>query len=154
MYYCNLCIVNNIPFSSVSILNLNTLNNSDGQGLHPNVSEPNIQTVSTVASCNFCMECNPECCICPDNICIDPYRICDTCLICSYVLDKNEFKKVYEDYTSKFQNFVSAIHFNARSLSKNFKSISKLIDENEINFDLIAMTEIKLIKKGNPLLSR
>ena len=103
-----------------------------------------LQTVVTDVICSLCLECNPECSSCADNICVNPMRVCDTCLICSYVLDKYEFSRVFTEYTSNFQNFVSAIHFNARSLSKNLKSISALLSESEINFDLIAITDTKL----------
>ena len=43
---------------------------------------------------------------------------------------------------------MSTIHLNARSLSENLKSISNLVEDSTINFDLIGITETK-IKKQN-----
>ena len=59
-------------------------------------------------------------------------------------MNKNEFNSVFQEYSSKFQNLVTAIHFNARSLSKNLNSISDLIGDTQINFDLIGITETKI----------
>ena len=138
-YYCNECINLNLPFSKVSAPNLCLLNSSDQL---VNTAEVHVTNTTTQIdiSCNLCLECNPECTTCYDGICVDARRICDTCLICSYVLDKSEFNRVYHEFSSNFKNLVSTVHFNARSLSKNLKSITELIADSKINFDLIGIT--------------
>ena len=85
-YYCNLCVTHNVPFSNVSTLKLSSLNNSDRPLL--NNLDLQIPSLQNNSMCNLCLECNPECTVCYDNTCVDPRRICDTCLICSYVLEK------------------------------------------------------------------
>ena len=141
-YYCTICIVQNVPFSKESNSNLCTLYKSE-RLLQSNQDIQLSSQIENVA-CNLCLECNPECTVCCDNTCADSRRICSTCLICSYVLDKNEFNSVYNEYSLKFHNLVSTIHFNARSLSKNLKSISSLVEDSNINFDLIGITETKI----------
>ena len=142
-YYCRACLVDSIPFSETSNSILHSYNTND-RILQNNGEEINLPLNQTNVSCNLCLECNPECTICCDSICADARRICNTCLICSYILDKKDFHTVFQEYTSNFQNLVSAIHFNARSLAKNLKSITSLIDDSKINFDLIGITETKL----------
>ena len=142
-YYCSACLVDNMPFAIISNANLHSHNSND-RILQTNCEEMNLPIKQTDISCNLCLECNPECTICCDGICADARKICDTCLICSYVLNKNDFSSVFQEYTSNFNNLVSAIHFNARSLKKNLESITNLIDNSNINFDLIGITETKL----------
>ena len=146
-YFCTLCLEQNIPFSTISTSNLCSLINNDQ--LVPGNHELDLSQKQVSTSCNLCLECNPECSSCTDNVCENNRRICDACLICSYVLDKCEFNRVYNEYVSKFQNLMSAIHFNARSLSKNLESITNLISDSNINFDIIGITETKLQIKSN-----
>ena len=142
-YYCNSCIDDSIPFTKISNSNLFTHFNNDDV-LQNNHHVHKLSQNHTNISCNLCLECNPECTACSDKICVDPRRICDACLRCSYILDKNDISSVFHEFSSTFQNLVSAIHFNARSLSKNFSSITSLIGDCNINFDLIGISETKL----------
>ena len=132
-----------IPFTKISNSNLYTHFNND-HVLQSNSQVLKLSQNQINIPCNLCLECNPECTACLDNICEDPRRICNACLSCNYILDKNDLSSVFHEFSSTFQNLVSAIHFNARSLSKNLSAITSLIGDCNINFDLIGITETKL----------
>ncbi|XP_071950001.1 uncharacterized protein [Antedon mediterranea] len=51
----------------------------------------------------------------------------------------NEFTKKFNN--NEFENRFSCIHFNARSLQKNFESISSCIQSLNFDFDVISVTE-------------
>ena len=129
-YYCPTCITQNIPFSSVSTKNLEALTISENLVKTDPIL---IREVSELdLPCNLCLECNPECSTCFNNTCIDQRRVCETCLICNYVLDKNELNKVNDDFESKFKNSLKVIHFNARSLQKHHKAICNLLTDSNL----------------------
>ena len=57
-----------------------------------------------------------------------------------YYLD-NEFNHVTSEYLKKSANNFSLLHINARSLNKNFDSLSQLLQSINTNFNVIGITE-------------
>ena len=144
-YYCNVCIMLNIPFSNVSASKLHHLNNTDEVCPVPNQTKPYVSPLTNNDSCDLCLECNPECFSCVDSICPDPRRICETCLICKYLFDTTELNNLYLDFVSKFKNSLSALHFNTRSLPLHINSLKDVIAQTENKIDLIGISETRLI---------
>ena len=66
-YYCKLCLETNIPFSKISTQNLCSLNNNDVLLVSGN-HELELSQKQVSISCNLCLECNPECSSCIENI--------------------------------------------------------------------------------------
>ena len=145
-YYCSTCITQNVPFNKVPTNKLNMLNCSDHIVNNSDASlNQRVRIQDEDLPCNLCLECNPECSSCLNNACNDPRRICETCLICNYVIDNTELNKIGNDFSSKFQSSLTAIHFNARSLQKHYKAICDLLAESSTKFDIIGISETKFI---------
>ena len=142
-YYCQKCIVQNLPFSSISTSKFNAL--IDNSDLSQIVTNHNNICSADKVSCDLCLECNPECFSCPNSISIDPTRVCETCLICNYALDTNDLNKLFVDFTSQFHSSISALHINSRSLQLHIEEYrSQVLDNRHCNFDIIGISETKL----------
>ena len=125
-YYCSTCIEQSIPFTNLKTSKLDVLNSTDhilNHGETLLIQDKNMPLENSC--CNLCLECNPECSTCLNNACVDPSRVCETCLICDYIVDTNELNQINDEFSSKFRSSLSAIHFNARSLQKHHEAICK-----------------------------
>ena len=131
-YYCTPCLIDNLPFTKLSISKFDKL--SDNNEYITNTHDKYV-----VSSCSLCVECNVDCeeCI----VCPNLHRICDSCLKCNYI-GTSEFNTLL---VNKSQNDISLLHANMRSLPKHYCSLKDFIQNSlDVNPDIICITETKL----------
>ena len=147
-YYCTPCISTSLPFNRLADKKLNILNSNDKVTLSKETrlpAETNFQDGK--ATCDLCMECNPECTQCTDSACPDPQNVCSICCDCKYV-EIDQFKGKIEQFNSWYSSTLSIMHFNTRSLTKNLTKIIDILQLLDSPLDIMLISETKLNDKS------
>lgn len=121
VYYCAQCIKESLPFGE----------SPDTQELIPLVfDEPD--------NCTLCTECNTECTEC--DVCKNLHKMCTVCNNCMY----HDYESLCETFAKKPEGGLTMMHFNTRSLTKNFSSFYDIISNLPSDPDIICISETKL----------
>ena len=132
VYYCAQCVRETLPF-----------------GDSPDTQESLPLGFDQVDNCALCIECNYECLEC--DTCVNIHRICNTCNNCKY----HDYESMSEFLSNKPEGGLSLMHFNTRSLPKNFCSFYDVVSNLPKEPDIICISETKLSNyvQGNEPLS-